>query len=154
MSIRRATFQDAIQILDLFSDTVKRINSNDYSHDQIRVWSEARNMDIWTSKILNQYFIVKETNNEIVGFSSIEKSGYIDFLYVHADYQRNGIASELLKSILDKAIHQHNKKVWASVSITAQPFFLKNGFTITSNEWNTVKGINFCNAIMEKYLNK
>ena len=153
MSIRVATLSDLDAILALFSQTIQEINAKDYSPAQIRVWSSLRNEEAWKQKLEAQYFIVKEMDKAIVGFSSLEPDGYLDFLYVHARRQRQGIASELLEAILSKATEQHNAKVWTSSSITAQPFFEKYGFVLTQKEIKHVEGVKFVNAVMERPFN-
>ena len=58
------------------------------------------------------------------------KNEYFDFLYVHKDYQRQGIADNLYTEIQAKAIKQGTTLLTADVSITARPFFEKKGFKI------------------------
>lgn len=148
MPVRRAVSEDVHQILNLFYETIQKVNSEDYSEAQIRVWSEARDEETWKKKIQDQYFLVKEVDHEILGFSSIDETGYLDFLYVHAAHQGKGIASALLREISKKAADQGNRTVWTSSSITAQPFFRKHGFVETKKETKFVKGVEFVNSIM------
>lgn len=138
------------QILNLFYETIQQVNSKDYSEAQIRVWSEARDEETWKKKIQDQYFLVKEVDQKILGFSSIDETGYLDFLYVDAAHQGKGIAAALLREILKKAVNQGNRIVWTSSSITAQPFFRKHGFVETEKETKCVKGVEFLNSIMKK----
>ena len=152
MAIRRAVKADLKEIIELFSNTIKTVNIKDYTREQIDTWAGARNIEAWSKKIKEQHFLVKDQSGQILGFSSIDKTGYLDFMYVHADYQQRGIAKELLTAIVEKAKEQQNDKIWASVSITAQPFFLKNGFTIETQETKELNGVKFINAIMEKRL--
>ena len=42
---------------------------------------------------------IAEIENELTGFSSIEKNGYLDYMYVHKDHQGKGIAKNLLEEI-------------------------------------------------------
>ena len=43
MLIREAVDKDPDQILDLFENTVKKINSGDYAPEQIAVWAASKN---------------------------------------------------------------------------------------------------------------
>lgn len=58
-------------------------------------------------------------NGIIVGFGDIDNTGYLDRLYVHKDYQNQGIA----KAMCDK-LEQHNayNEITTHASITAKPF--------------------------------
>ena len=154
ISIRPATPSDLDNILSLFKTTIQTVNSRDYSDQQIAVWSSKTDKHIWQKKIADQNFIIAEKTSQILGFSSIDLSGYIDFMYVHFKYQRMGIATDLLRRILDIAISQRNKRVWASVSITALPFFKSKGFIEVRKENKSVENVSFTNSIMEKTVAK
>lgn len=103
MRIRYANNNDIEQIQKLIFNTINTINSKDYSSRQIHIWTIRANNINWAEKMTDQFFFVAETDHVITGFSSLSNSGHIDFLYVHKDYQRSGIASNLLKEILSIA---------------------------------------------------
>jgi putative acetyltransferase len=131
MQIRPATIEDVEQITQLFRDTILTINSKDYNEEQVKAWAAtSKNIDRLTAKIKEDYFIVTEMDNSIVGFSSITPSGYLDFMYVHKDHQRKGIANKLLHEIKTQAIKWGLAEITTDASITAKPFFEKQGFKI------------------------
>jgi putative acetyltransferase len=76
----------------------------------------------------------------------------LDFLFVHYAHQRIGVASILEYEIEKEARIQSNGKLFASVSITAQPFFLSKGYSIDRMESKDLEGETFVNAQMEKNL--
>ena len=55
----------------------------------------------------------------LVGFGDIDKTGYLDRLFVHADYQRKGIATAICNQ-LEQAVQGN---ITTDASITAKPFF-------------------------------
>ncbi|MEP0984166.1 GNAT family N-acetyltransferase [Ekhidna sp.] len=150
--IREATFDDVDEIIDLFISTVKAVNKRDYSAEQIAAWTSAKDRSIWCKKIESQHFYVANIDDQIVGFSSIDDTGYVDFLYVHKDFQGIGIAKALLEEIEHKARKLQLTRIHSSVSITAQPFFKSRGFETYNQEHKELKGIAFTNALMEKVL--
>lgn len=151
IKIRTATERDAETISILYSETVRKINSKDYSEEQIKVWSGGSgNLDHWKRHIGEQYFIVAETDNVIVGFSSITPEGYLDFMYVHKNFQRAGVAKKLLEEIERKAAEQKNSEVYSHVSKTAKGFFEKFGYKHTGDLIDPYKGVVFINSIMKK----
>lgn len=155
MNVRKAEHNDIPAIIDLFVNTIKSVNSRDYSLLQISTWySTGKNADLWKRKMGIQYFIVIEIDSVLVGFASIAPDGFLDFMYVHKDYQGKGIARELLKNIEEKAREQKNDKVYSFVSITAKPFFLKSGYRITAEKRRIVNDVEFINSVMEKSLLK
>jgi putative acetyltransferase len=151
MNIRIAQLTDVEAIRQLFQETIETINQKDYNPAQIRIWAAgAQRIANWQKKVQEQYFVVAEQNNTIVGFASIETNGYIDFMYIHKDYQNQGIATHLLNHLESKAASLSLTRVWANVSITARPFFKKRGFQITNISIKTLEHIEFENAVMEK----
>ncbi len=153
MNIRIAQLKDVDAIRQLFQETIESINQKDYNLAQIRIWAAgAQRIANWQKKIKEQYFVVAEQGDIIIGFASIERSGYIDFMYIHKDYQNQGIATQLLNDLESKAASLSLTKVWANVSITARPFFKKRGFQITNISIKYLDSIEFENAVMQKSL--
>ena len=148
MQIRQYESADCKQLAELFYQTVHNINSKDYSEEQVNAWATG-NIDLqeWDKSFLNHYTVVAVKDNIIVGFGDIDKSGYLDRLYVHKDYQRQGIASaicdELECSVNDNHITTH-------ASITAKPFFLNRGYHIIKKKEVLRQGIYLINYVMVK----
>lgn len=92
--------------------------------------------------------IIAETNNLIVGFGDIEGNGYLDRLYVHKDYQRQGIATK----IVDKLEQDIVSTVTTYASITAKPFFEQRGYRVIRENIVSFGGIELMNYLMEKKL--
>ena len=67
-------------------------------------------------------------NNTIVGFFELEDNGHIDCFYVHHNHQGEGVGQLMMTTILKLANNKKLTEVYAEVSITAKPFFEKNGF--------------------------
>ena len=150
--IRRADGNDLSAIRELFRRTIQVINSNDYTKEQVEVWSAgADNTKRWGESIENQYFIVAEIDGVVTGFSSITTEGYLDFMYVHKNYQRVGVASALLDEIERKAIEQMNAEIFSHVSKTAKGFFEKMGFVCREVvKDKALNGVIFENSVMVK----
>jgi len=155
INIRKATLDDVDSIREMYRDIIFSINSKDYNIDQLTVWASfSENRNAWTKRILEQHFLVAVVEAELAGFSSISDDGYIDFMFTHKDHQGEGIASEMLLKLEDLVSGKQVNKIWAVVSITARPFFLKKGFRITERFTKEVKGVKFDDCIMTKYLNQ
>jgi putative acetyltransferase len=149
--IRRAVPQDADQIAELYFNTVTNINKKDYTPKQIEIWAATSlNVDNWKRKVDEQFFFIAEIENEIAGFASVTNDGYIDFMYVHKDHQRKGVASALINKLEEIIQNLNIQEAWAHVSITARPFFRKKGFKVTELYTKSVMGVEFDDAIMRK----
>ena len=153
ITIRLATANDLESILQLFQETIEVINANDYSSKQIEVWKNgAGRKQRWLEKIGLHHFLVAELNNQIAGFASISKEGYLDFMYVSKDHQRRRIATELYKALEQFARENQFSKITSDVSITAKPFFQKQGFIVLHQQEVLIDGVPLINYKMEKFL--
>lgn len=148
MEIRRYKSDDCMQLAKLFYDTVHCINKKDYTKKQLEVWATG-NVDIesWDKSFLEHYTLIAIIDDIIVGFSDIDKTGYLDRLYIHKDYQGKGIATTLCEK-LEKAFDVD--KVITHASITAKPFFEKRGYRVLKEQEIERKGVKLKNYVMEK----
>ncbi len=153
ISIRLAKLDDLKEMQKIFVDTITTVCSSDYDEQQIRVWvSGVNNTERWKKIMIEQYVIVAEKAEEILGFATLNKESYIDLLYVHKDYQRQGIAKLLLDRITKEARRLGYSKLNSDVSKTARPFFAKNGFVQLSEQTNIRQGVELINYKMTKQL--
>jgi len=149
--IRIATEFDIPNITKLFYETIQTVNIKDYSQEEIDAWSSVHDdTDKWKQKINEQFFIVAQLNNNLVGFSSLTKDGYLDLMYVHKAHQRKSIAKKLYAEIEKKAIEQKNRIIYSDVSITAKEFFKNIGFQVKQIQKKKVKNKELTNFKMKK----
>ena len=149
MIIRRYLPIDCKEIITLFYNTVHNVNAKDYTKKQLDVWATGKeNLNDWNKSLLNHYTLVATIAGVIVGFGDIDKSGYLDKLFVHKDYQQKGIGSVLCNE-LEKI---SPNKITVHASITAKPFFLKRNYTMIKKQEVIRKNISLTNFFMEKSL--
>jgi len=154
IKIYRATKQDVGMITQLFRDTIQSVNSKDYTADEIEDWSSWwTDYNKWQERIEEQYFIKAMIEDKIVGFSSIATDGYLDFMFTHKDYQRHGVAGNLIRKIERKAKEQGNDLIYSDVSITAKGFFEKHGFFVEKQQFKKSKNKELINFRMTKTIN-
>lgn len=150
MKLRRYTADDCQILAQLFFNTVHTINAKDYSQKQLDAWATGQiDLKQWNHSLLTHYAVVAEIGEVVVGFGDIAKTGYLDRLFVHADYQRQGVATALC----DK-LEQHccTEKVVTHASITAKGFFLKRGYKIVTKQQVQRQGVLLTNYVMERRL--
>ena len=145
MFIRKYISSDCEQLAELFYQTVHTVNAKDYSQDQLYVWATG-NVDlfVWNKSFLEHNTFVAIKNSIIVGFGDIDNTGYLDRLFVHKDYQRQGIASALC----DK-LENGFTRITTHASITAKPFFLHRGYKLVKEQQAVRNGISLTNYAME-----
>lgn len=154
IEVRQALDSDVVRITQLFYDTIQNINIRDYSQEEVDDWSSWKaDVDKWIEKMHEQYFVVAEIENKIVGFSSLANDGYLDFMFVHKDFQGQGIATALLVEIQNKAVEQNNDLIYSDVSLTAKGFFESKGFIVERQQLKKSKKKELINFRMIKMNN-
>lgn len=93
-----------------------------------------------------RYNIVVVENDVIVGFGDIDKTGYLDCLFVHTDYQEKGIAT----AICNQFEQTISGKITTHSSIIAIPFFEKRGYKVVEEQQVERQGIYLKNFVMIK----
>ena len=128
LKIRKYISSDCEQLTELFYQTVHAVNAKDYTNKQLDVWADGNvNLKEWDESLLAHYTIVCIKDDIIVGFGDIDKTGYLDRLYVHKDYQRQGVASSICDE-LEQAVSVN--KIVTYASITAKTFFKQRGYKV------------------------
>lgn len=148
---RIAGYGDLNEMKQLYADTIRTVCTNEYTERELEVWSSSsQKTERWDDMITNQLVIVAEIENQIVGFASLKEDNYIDFFYVHKDFQRHGIASQLLQQIETKAMESGTHKLTSDISITAKPFFERKGYVVIREQKNIRGAVVLINYKMEK----
>ncbi len=151
MLIREFNVNDTEEIMQLFYDTVHRINRQDYSSEQVEAWA-PKDMDYvqWREQLQSKMTYVAEEAGKVIGFAELEETGHIDRFYCHADYQRMGVATQLLNQIQLAAKNLGLQKLFTEASITGKPFFERMGFRVITPQEVERRGMKFINYVMEK----
>lgn len=147
MYIRRYKEADCEELAKLFYDTVHTVNAKDYTEKQLDAWATGKeDLEKWNSSLEKHFTLVATNNGMIVGFGDMDRTGYLDRLYVHSKYQGVGIGS----SICDLLEKYANEKIVTHSSITAKTFFEKRGYKVVKKQQINRQGIILVNYVMEK----
>ena len=150
--IRAALQSDAVELKKLFQNTVLAINRRDYSQAEVEDWASCGDdLSNIEDMIKTHYFIVAINQQlEIVGFSSITPQGYLHSMFVHKDFQGEGIATILLNEIEQYAITNGIIRITSEVSLTARPFFEKKGYIVEEEQKRKANQLSLTNFWMAK----
>lgn len=92
------------------------------------------------------YNTVHEVNaKDFVGFGDIDTHGYLDRLFVHKDFQGQGIASIICTTLENVSCSQ---EIVTHASITAKPFFEERGYRVIQKQLVERNGIFLMNYVM------
>lgn len=155
LSFRLARLEDVEILQTLFVDTINSACKKDYSPEQLSAWTASvHNTKRWTDLLRDQYVLLAIYNKTIVAFASLKNGTYLDFFYVHKDFQGMGVASKLYQK-MEAAAKAHDTKTLSSdISITAKPFFESRGFVSLREQKNQVRGVELINYKMVKDLSR
>ncbi len=146
MIIRQYKNKDCETVSKLSYETVHFINATDYTVEQLSVWAnDADSLKARRNDLLKQHTLIAEISGVIVGFGSIDKSGYLDLLFVHKDYQTQGVATALCNG-LEKDL----SIIKTYSSITAKPFFESRGYVVVKAQEVERLGVKLKNYEMQK----
>ncbi len=147
MFIRKYQTSDCKDLADLFYNTVHTVNAKDYTKEQLNAWATGKvDLKKWDQSFQEHYSVVAVDDKAIVGFGDIDTTGYLDRLYVHADHQGKGIATEICNQ-LEQAVQGN---IMTHASITAKPFFEKRGYKVITEQQVRRQGILITNFVMLK----
>lgn len=147
MIVREYRSEDCEELLRLFYETVHAVNARDYTKEQLDAWATGKeDAARWDASLRAHYALVAEESGKIVGFGDIDKTGYLDRLYVHKDFQGRGIASALCDRLEKRA----EGKIVTHASVTAKPFFERRGYRAVREQRVERNGVFLTNYVMEK----
>ena len=153
MELRPYQPQDLDAILELFYETVHAVNRRDYSPSQLDAWAPKQpDRDRWAQSLAAHYTVVAVAGGTVAGFADLASDGYFDRLFVHKDFQRQGIATALAGWIEGKARELSLPSVCTEASITARPFFERRGYRTVEPNQVERRGVVLTNYLMEKEL--
>lgn len=66
----------------------------------------------------------------IAGFADLQPSGYIDQFFVAGPYAGRGVGRALMEQIHQATEQVGRARLWADVSLCAEPFFSRSGFAV------------------------
>lgn len=100
MTVRQYEPEDCAEIAELFYNTVHTVNAKDYTKEQLDAWATGKpKLEQWNRSLLEHYSLVAMENGVIIGFGDIDETGYLDRLFVHRDYQGEGVATALCEEL-------------------------------------------------------
>lgn len=149
MTIRKYRSEDCAALAALFYDTVHSVNRRDYTQEQADAWATGEvDLAAWDASLSAHLTLIAEENGRILGFADMDRTGYLDRLFIHKDAQGRGIATALCDA-LEQAV---GGRFLTHASITARPFFEKRGYRVMQEREVERRGIMLKNFVMEKDL--
>jgi len=138
-------------LIALFRDTVRATNLGAYTRDQVLAWApDEIDLAAWTERQARSRTLIAERDECLLGFAELQDGAHLHMLYVHKDYQGQGIASALLRRVEVIARKHGTQRLTTDASITARAFFECKGFIVAAPQTVTRSGQIFRSFRMEK----
>lgn len=84
MTLRTYKPSDCAALADLFYHTVHTVNAGDYTEEQLNAWATGTvDLAAWNRSFLAHDTVVATDGGRIAGFGDMDRTGYLDRLYVH-----------------------------------------------------------------------
>lgn len=151
--------QYAAQISLLYHTAVQSIQSNFYSQAQLNAWSrQPRSTKYWDVRLQrNQSWLaIDNRSNTCCAFISLDtcfpNKGYIDHLYVHPNYQGQGLATRLLNQLINWAKENAFDSLTLDASYQSQPLCVQQGFHTCYKSYQSKSGQMLPGFFMRKQL--
>ena len=157
MTVRIRSYEagDAPVLARLFYETVHAVNRADYSPEQLQAWApEVPDPEAWHTRMSSRCTLVVEEDGAAVGFAELERDGHLDMLYLRKDTVGRGVGSRLYLAVEQVARERGLGRIFTGASITARPFFERQGFHVVDEQVVTRRGARLTNFAMEKSLRR
>lgn len=152
--VRRFCADDLLALMEVRRSAIRGVASRHYTPAQIDAWVANSQDPIVQARRFGETTStwVGFVGGFLAGFTNLGAAGYVDCMYVHADYLRRGVASALLSALEEEARRRGVASLHSEVSLTARPFFEARGFVVVTPQKVTVSGQTYDNFKMEKRL--
>ncbi len=149
--IRHYTPTDMPAVLHVFKRSIYKIGSRYYNHEQIDAWAAASlDLHAWEQRLNSGVVLVATFEKTVTGFIRFEPTGKIDLIYIHPNYEHQGIASALLHKIERLAEQQRIPRLFTLASEASKDFFTAKGYRFIGEQDVEKRGIKLRNHRMEK----
>lgn len=153
LGIRKYRETDTAQLAALFFDSVRQGTAAHYDRQQREAWAPAvPDVGKWRARLSAMLVFVAEDESGIVGFMTLDESGYIDLAFVRADRIGTGVGSKLYERIEHASRQRGQLTLSSNASKLARPFFEKHGWVVKARQSVEQNGVCLTNYRMEKQL--
>ena len=153
LQVRRYKRGEEPAIWNVYFSATRVSIARDYHQDLIQRWAPQNpDMNQWAERLAQKNPFVALVDDQLVGMAEIEPDGFIDYFYVHPNWQGRGIGKALLERLEAEARSLGISTIFADVSVTAKDFFAARGFVVVESKNNIILGHPAPNFRMEKHL--
>lgn len=158
MHIRPYTNADLAGVAQLYTDAVHGLAGSHYDEAQRKAWApQPPDLGIWEARLKPlRVLLAQEAENSdaLLGFVAYEDDGHIDLMFSSPLAARRGVASQLLGRAEAALRAIGVAQLYTEASLVGQPFFARQGFTVTGEQLVERRGARLRRFVMVKALEK
>lgn len=133
MIIRKATFDDASDLIGLHTRSVLELCRYDYTPDQLQDWVSHSTLEKYQLRLESHPSYIAELDGKMIGYVRWNpETNELCSIFVDPEYVRQGVATALMDVAYQDAKSQGVEDLWLFASLTAVPFYQATG-------WETVE---------------
>ncbi len=154
VGLRPFLSEDTPVLAAIFVASIEELAEDDYSDAQREAWaSAAEDEGKFGKRLAGQLTLVATVGGSPVGFVSLKGKDHLDLLYVHPGFARQGVATALCDALEKLAGARGTMSVTVEASDTAEPFFVKRGYSGQQRNTVSIGDEWLTNTTMKKSLN-
>ena len=132
---------DLPSVIETYTASIRLLAAPYYTPEQIAAWAPIPpDAARWQERLAHLHTIVAESDGLLAGFASYTLDGYLDFLFTHPAFARQGVASSLYHRVESVLCAVNIPKVTTLASLAARPFFDRHGFQLDRQECVECRG--------------
>ncbi len=129
------------------------MNRPDYFEEQVEAWApRVPDPGEWHVRVAARRTLVAVGGGEVLGFAELEEDGHLEMLYVRGDAMGQGVGRRLYEAAEHEARVLGAKAISTEASVTARPFFERQGFRVVREQTVVRRGVGLTNFVMVKRL--
>ncbi|MYM58368.1 GNAT family N-acetyltransferase [Vibrio sp. OCN044] len=150
ITIRQYKPEDAQALWEVFFFTVRNINIQHYSQQQVEAWAPDNwNQEVWQEIMLQISPYIAEIDGQVAGYTDLQDSGLIDHFFCHYKFQGKGVGRAMMEYVIEQSKQRGISRLYSEVSITARPFYERMGFNLVREQQVEMRGQLMTNFVME-----
>jgi putative acetyltransferase len=132
LTIRPYVPEDRPACAGVFYRAVREGAAAFYDEDQRAAWAPSPDPDAHApDKLLDQWCWVAQRGDRIVGFMSLDRTGYLDMAFVLPEEMGRGTSTALYGALMAQARTARLTRLTVTASHLARRFFQKKGWRIS-----------------------
>lgn len=140
-------------VIETYTTSIRTLATAYYSPEQIEAWAPTTpDAARWQERLRCLHTLVSESGGVLAGFVSYTPTGYLDFLFTHPTFARQGVASRLFRRVETALRAAGAPAIATHASLAARPFFERHGFRLDAEESVECRGVFLRRYAMHKPL--